>query len=444
MPGFAKVNGTFQSVASAHAKVNGTWQEVSEGYTKVDGSWVAWFSGGGFPFFVGYTSDIFHFGVSDDEDGYFYFVAQNTSKNYYDVYALNPDLSLAWVRNYNKSASNEMQGRKDRLLNRHPSNKGVAFSGTTHTSGFDEQQLIMEFDQAGNNNGLLVGNTGESIQRVMGNASNSTYNAIVGTVSIRAQFYLTSNFDSLYRSYAYTIPSFSDTWHDDVSVDSSGNFYTAGRSRLTSAYFQHTFKYTSSGNLVYAKRLSNDNTLGDAVAVAPDGTNYHQLDDLRIIVTNSSGTITGIWDPNLASNNFRRMACDSEGNVYFFADRYNGSFTETILVKLNSSGTILWQRAFQFNSVNAGVNALRIGYDDNILFGIEGFFGRYPSDGSITGTFSVGGQSVTIANSSAVSMSISNYWAWDNIGGTHSTFTLPLNSDSFTTTSKSVSTTAIS
>lgn len=42
MPGSAKVNGTWQDLASVSAKVNGSWQDVVEGYSKVDGTWQQW------------------------------------------------------------------------------------------------------------------------------------------------------------------------------------------------------------------------------------------------------------------------------------------------------------------------------------------------------------------------------------------------------------------
>lgn len=47
MPGSAKVNGTWQDLASVSAKVNGSWKDVIEGYSKVNGTWQQWFAPGG-------------------------------------------------------------------------------------------------------------------------------------------------------------------------------------------------------------------------------------------------------------------------------------------------------------------------------------------------------------------------------------------------------------
>jgi len=46
MPGRVKVNGAWESVASAFAKVNNAWKDVAEAYTKVNGQWKQWFKSG--------------------------------------------------------------------------------------------------------------------------------------------------------------------------------------------------------------------------------------------------------------------------------------------------------------------------------------------------------------------------------------------------------------
>ena len=148
----------------------------------------------------------------------------------------------------------------------------------------------------------------------------------------------------------------------DIAVDSSGNAYVTGK------YYESGVgsgillaKYNSSGNLQWQKRTSGGtedighsiklDSSGNIYIVGQTRTNatYH---DILVIKLDSSGSV--IWDRAItsASNNSdvgEGVAIDSSGNVYVTGKINDGGAIKLFVAKFNSSGTIQWQRTLSGN-----------------------------------------------------------------------------------------------
>jgi hypothetical protein len=110
-------------------------------------------------------------------------------------------------------------------------------------------------------------------------------------------------------------------------------------------------------------------------------------------------SITGFTMSNQRQRDFG--ACmDSSGNFYAVICQ---SDTLNYLFKYNSSGTLLFQRSFSHSSMGTMTLLSTLGTD--LIMGDKNARNmmRYPTDGSVTGTYSYRGSSLVIAASSATS-----------------------------------------
>lgn len=155
-----------------------------------------------------------------------------------------------------------------------------------------------------------------------------------------------------------------------VAVDASNNIYATGYWYDTQSvppynpikYRRFTVKYDSSGTLQWQRELSGTgNELGYAVAV------------------------------------------DSSGNVYTLGSSASTSPVTTVILKYNSSGTLQWQRSIS-NSFPSSSHGGIACYGASYGFTTAGtgvlLSGRLPSDGTKTGSYSVGGTIYDYAASS--------------------------------------------
>lgn len=204
-----------------------------------------------------------------------------------------------------------------------------------------------------------------------------------------------------------------------VDVDSSGNVYVVG-ARTDNPYSLDTFittKYNSSGTILWQRRLYGANstiTRGYGIAVDSSGnvyvTGYYSTNTDKTMIFakyDTSGTLQ--WQRNLGSQDLSigglSVALDSSGDPYFCGYSTNSSGIRTIqIVKYNSSGTIQWQRRLS-GTEDSQAWSVAIDADDRVCIcgwtersGISGFIlAKLPSDGSATGTYSVGGFNYTYA-----------------------------------------------
>lgn len=243
---------------------------------------------------------------------------------------------------------------------------------------------------------------------------------------------------------------------NSIALDSSGNPHVVGYSNFAAQgnYFFVVAKYDTSGNLQWQRRGGSEFQEGKGIAVDSSGNVFITGESNgRIFVAkyNSSGTIQ--WQiKSTTSAEGRNITVDSSGNIYVLGNQNNpgvatvikmdtngsilwqrsitpsqnnavldgiavdslfnvyvsgeipglsGSGRDMLLAKFNSSGTVQWQRALSgFDSDYSF--SVAVDGSGNIAFGADTWLGSYgmligvvPTDGSKTGTYTVGSQSFT-------------------------------------------------
>ena len=203
-----------------------------------------------------------------------------------------------------------------------------------------------------------------------------------------------------------------------VAVDSSGNVYVVGviSNNPYNLYTLITTKYNSSGTIQWQRSLYGANstsTRGYGIAVDSSSNVYvtgsYSTNTEKTMVFakyDTNGTLQ--WQRSLGSQYSIRglgVAVDSSGDPYFCGYSFNSSgISNAQIVKYNSSGTIQWQRSLS-GTGSSSAASLAIDADGRVCIcgetdrsGIPGFIlAKLPSDGSATGTYSVGGFNYTYA-----------------------------------------------
>jgi hypothetical protein len=194
----------------------------------------------------------------------------------------------------------------------------------------------------------------------------------------------------------------------DIATDSEGNVFVTGQLRRTGESDIFIAKYSSSGLLIWQRKLNAPNpfevvvTIEVAITIDADGNtyvtgNYSLLSEgsfegsfIYIVKYSSSGSL--IWQRKLDNNvytgidNALDIATDSDGNVYV-----TGSLGLNILiVKYSSSGSLIWQRMLDnFESYFSQIGIVIIDGDMYVTSNIAGkiIIFKLPGDGSKIGTF---------------------------------------------------------
>lgn len=226
------------------------------------------------------------------------------------------------------------------------------------------------------------------------------------------------------KGYAFYTP-FGANWAFPYGggVDSSGNVYIGGSHPFfgyegiitklnSSGTHQWTRnRYVSGRNNAY-QRIGFDSS-GNAYAVGYISENTGGSEISYIAKFNSSGTFQ--WDHVLEYDNqkgcFQDIAFDSSGNIYLagsFQEDPIGNFAGSyrwfgVFAKLNSSGTLQWQRGLGYTSAvqndNDMFSSIAIdSNDDMVLCSVQDntsasgdpcrvYVARLPNDGSLTGSY---------------------------------------------------------
>jgi hypothetical protein len=210
-----------------------------------------------------------------------------------------------------------------------------------------------------------------------------------------------------------------------IALDSSSNVYVCGVSDTVGSNNFQIAKYNSSGTIQWQRRLgSANNDRGYAIAVDSSSNVYvggfsddgGSL-DCQLAKYNSSGTIQ--WQRELGSASSSTfgfgLATDSSNNLYVCGMNDASGSYGVQLAKYNTSGTIQWQRILRQSGSNLQGTAIAI-KDSNLYINGYGvpttasncfLFAKLPTDGSLTGTYSVGGVSLIYAASSLTDASTS-------------------------------------
>lgn len=146
---------------------------------------------------------------------------------------------------------------------------------------------------------------------------------------------------------------------------------------------------------------SDTNDTWTGVAMQPDGgvaaVGYSVAISspyYNAVVASYSKTGSLSWQKNLygtSVNSYAKCtAVDSSGNIYVGVTHHNGSYQTWVLVKLSSTGTILWQRALYYASRNSYIDSLTItpagdialgGYSDNGAGQMDYLYAIYSASG---------------------------------------------------------------
>jgi uncharacterized delta-60 repeat protein len=205
-----------------------------------------------------------------------------------------------------------------------------------------------------------------------------------------------------------------------VAVDSSGNVYVCGYADNSLTVGLQIAKYNTSGTIQWQRNLGGSSTIpgtnaGESVAVDSSGNVYvcgysaeSGTVDFQIAKYNTSGTIQ--WQRSLGgsgNNDGRSVAVDSSGNVYVCGYSPASGPNDFQIAKYNTSGTIQWQRRLGASSGSNLGYSVAVDSSGNVYIcgssyasGNRQFlFAKLPGDGSLTGTYTVGGYSFTYAAS---------------------------------------------
>jgi hypothetical protein len=195
----------------------------------------------------------------------------------------------------------------------------------------------------------------------------------------------------------------SDTESQSVALDSSDNAYVVGAIEGGEALIA---KYNSSGTLQWQKELEGASLFESVTVDSSDNIYVVGRDELAKF--DDTGSL--IWQRALSTtDNVFSVATDSLGNVYM------GGGTETdsagssdfLVAKYDSSGNIVWQRILGAAGFEA-IHGITINSNDDLVISGRTFSftgGRnfltavLPNDGSLTGTYTLGGESVVYAES---------------------------------------------
>lgn len=191
-----------------------------------------------------------------------------------------------------------------------------------------------------------------------------------------------------------------------MQVDSSGNIYAVGSITVSNSDFL-VVKYNSFGAIVWQKRLgwsTSSSDSGVAIALDSSGNIYvvgQGFSVATIVKLDNNGNL--LWQRNLGtvsgSSAFYAVAVDSSGNALAVGYGSNSGTTNAIVVKYDTSGTILWQRYFGGGSY-VDVSDAVVDTGDNIIIAATSISGtykgqliKYNSSGTLQFQRSFGGSS---------------------------------------------------
>lgn len=305
-------------------------------------------------------------------------------------------------------------------------------------------------------NGTYLQCTGYSLGL---DSSNNVYvsgGADVGIDNQDASILKYNSSGTIQWSYRYSRPSPQGSGENfqNSAVDSSGNIYN------TFSYYNYTAtigywtvaKMNSSGAVTWARKFSDTNKVASSTGVTVDSSgnvvsvgssNISGTYHIIVAQWNSSGTLQ--WQRQLASSsvsdNGSKVTTDSSNNIYVLGNA-NSTPGAAVVAKYDSSGTLQWQRSLIVSARYTSFTSIAISGSNLIISGqstntspssnADILLLQVPTDGSKTGTYTVGGLSYVYATSSLTSSTSSLTESSETL--TQASITLVHNTADVTTT----------
>lgn len=178
-----------------------------------------------------------------------------------------------------------------------------------------------------------------------------------------------------------------------IVADSSGNSYT---SAYVSSISARLFKHDSSGNLLWQRAVTSStagftriyglvlDSTGSNIYAAMSVPSASGTNSFGVVKIDSSGSV--VWSRvyygtvSSGNNSANAISRDSSDNIYV-AGQAPDTYTSAYLVKINSSGTLLWQRKY----VVAGgswYNAVSVG-SDGYIYAAGSQHAKFDSSGNL-------------------------------------------------------------
>ena len=200
-----------------------------------------------------------------------------------------------------------------------------------------------------------------------------------------------------------------------IATDASGNVYICGYGYLSGTQYGIIAKYDTSGAIQWQNIIGTSITnIGRAISVDSSGNIYTAGTSINLpyryaLIEKYNNSGTKQWSRQLiqlGSADGFSVSFDLSGNVYVVGQSYaSGANNLLYIAKYNSTGTIQWQRTLGNTSSSQNGYGSAVDLSGNIYVcgssaatGSNNFlFSKLPSDGSLTGTYSIAGYNFVYA-----------------------------------------------
>lgn len=238
---------------------------------------------------------------------------------------------------------------------------------------------------------------------------------------------------------------FGSIWNDDnyynITIDNSGNLYLCGSTFPVggtggSPVLGRVAKLDSSGSLVWMKYFTSNSGNGNAanffdVKISNSGnvyacgyTTFSGDSDQFLVKLDSSGNL--VWQTISSGQTYSQVArsivLDENENIYMYGE--SGTSSVATIMKVNSSGTQLWTNKLSSAGVNLYSSVGGITLKNNNLYLASGLGGTntailasLPVDGTKTGSIIVGSTTLSYGSISLSLSSTTLQFSNDTVNG---------------------------